>query len=119
LIERIQILYVRIWVKRITRSTSMTINGKDDDSVAIGDQPSPVGTYVQKMDATTLKDLLKEQLPFEIKVWRSVSVHFLRTVVHPYLGGRFWLTFLYWLEERFPHYFGEKGQYPLIILRKD
>ena len=119
LVERVQTLYSRLRVKRATRSTQITLYENDNDSIGIGDQSSAVGTYVQKMDAMTLKDLLKEQLPFEVKVWRSVSVHFLRTLVHPYLGGRFWLAFLYWLEERFPHYFGEKGQYPLIILRKD
>ncbi len=58
------------------------------------------------------------RMPVEILVWRSVSVRFLRTLIHPWLGGRFWLRLLYRLEERFPHYFGENGQYPLIVIRK-
>lgn len=84
-------------------------------------EENPTGTYVQKLDAAWLRSEL--QLPgdmnMEIRVWRSVSVRFLRAVIHQALGGRFWLRLLYGLEERFPHYFGEKGQYPLIIFRKD
>jgi hypothetical protein len=57
-------------------------------------------------------------MPVEIRVWRSVSVRFMRALVHPWMGGRLWLGLLFWLEERFPHWFGENGQYPLIILRK-
>ena len=61
---------------------------------------------------------MKNQLPYEIRVWRSVSVKFLRTVIQPEWGGRFWLKVLYRLEEWFPRYFGEKGQYPLIVIKK-
>ena len=57
-------------------------------------------------------------MPIEILVWRSVSVRFLRALIHPHLGGGTWLRLLFWLEERFPHFFGEAGQYPLIIVRK-
>ena len=51
---------------------------------------------------------------YEIYSWRSVSVRFLRAVIHPATGGRLWLRLLFWLEDRFPRFFGEKGQYPLI-----
>jgi SAM-dependent methyltransferase len=78
----------------------------------------PTGTYIQKLDAAWLRSLLKDRMDFEIRVWRSVNVRFLRAVVHAPLGGRLWLGLLYWLEERFPHFFGEKGQYPLVIMRK-
>jgi hypothetical protein len=57
-------------------------------------------------------------MPVEILVWRSVSVRFLRSLIHPWLGGRLWLRLLFWLEERYPSYFGEIGQYPLIVIRK-
>jgi hypothetical protein len=39
-------------------------------------------------------------------------------VIQPEWGGRFWLKMLYRLEEWFPHFFGEKGQYPLIVIKK-
>ncbi len=57
-------------------------------------------------------------MPVEVLVWRSVTVRFMRALVHPWLGGRLWLRLLYWLEERRPQYFGENGKYPLIVIRK-
>jgi hypothetical protein len=56
---------------------------------------------------------------FDIYVWRSVSVKHLRTFVHDGWGGRVLLRFLFWLEDRFPHFFGEKGQYPLVVIYKE
>jgi ubiquinone/menaquinone biosynthesis C-methylase UbiE len=53
-----------------------------------------------------------------ISVWRSVSVRFLRAMIHPFLFGRIWLWILFGLEELFPTFFGEKGQYPLITFTK-
>jgi hypothetical protein len=58
-------------------------------------------------------------MPVEVRVWRSVSVRFLRTLIHPWLGGRLWLRLLYALEERNPQGFGKNGQYPLIVISKD
>ncbi len=81
--------------------------------------PTPRGTFVRKHTPAWLKTTVGAQMPVEIWCWRSVSVHFLRTFIHHRLGGRFWLRCLYWLEERLPHWFGENGQYPLIVLRKD
>jgi hypothetical protein len=34
------------------------------------------------------------------------------------LGGKALLKFVFWLEERFPRFFGENGQYPLIVIQK-
>jgi SAM-dependent methyltransferase len=84
----------------------------------ISNDSNPTGTYIQKLDAVWLRSLLKDRMNFEIRVWRSVNVRFLRAVVHAPLGGRLWLRLLFWFEEQFPHFFGEKGQYPLVILRK-
>ncbi len=78
----------------------------------------PAGTFVLKTSAKWFHSVMKDQLPYEIRVWRSVSVKFLRSVIQPEWGGRFWLRILYRLEEWFPHYFGEKGQYPLIVIKK-
>ncbi len=78
----------------------------------------PAGTFVLKTSAKWFHSVMKDQLPYEIRVWRSVSVKFLRSVIQPEWGGRLWLKILYRLEEWFPHYFGEKGQYPLIIIKK-
>ncbi len=78
----------------------------------------PVGTYIQKLDAAWLRQMLTGR-SFEIRTWRSVSVRFLRAVIHAPLGGRLWLRLLYALEECFPAWFGERGQYPLIIIRRE
>ncbi len=81
-------------------------------------ESKPAGTYVVKNSAAWFIAAVGSQLPAQILTWRSVSVHFLRTVIQPEWGGKFWLKVLYRLEECFPRYFGENGQYPLIVIRK-
>ena len=76
------------------------------------------GTFVRKHTPTWLKKEVGTHLPVEIWCWRSLSVRFMRTFIHQRLGGKFLLRLLFWLEERFPHFFGRNGQYPLIVLRK-
>ena len=84
-----------------------------------GDNHSrPMGTFVHKINAQRLRDLLGPDFPISISVWRSVSVRFLRAMIHPFLFGRFLLWILFELEELFPVLFGEKGQYPLITFGK-
>ena len=80
--------------------------------------PEPTGTYVSKHNAAWLRQEVGEQMPVEIWVWRSVGVRFLRTFIHEKWGGRGWLRLLFWLEERFPHFLGKIGQYPLIVVNK-
>lgn len=81
-------------------------------------EKAPVGTFVNKLDAAWLRSRMGDKMPFEIYPWRSVSVRFLRAVIHSACGGRLWLRLLFWLEERFPRFFGEKGQYPIVVIRK-
>lgn len=76
------------------------------------------GTFVQKKNADRLNAEVGARIPLQILVWRGVSVRFMRALIHPRLGGRFLLGLLFWLEERFPRFFGKYGQYPLIIIRK-
>lgn len=78
----------------------------------------PTGTFVNKMDPAWLKEKISGRMRYEIYPWRSVNVRFLRAVIHLATGGKLWLRLLFWLEERFPRFFGEKGQYPLIVIRK-
>lgn len=82
-------------------------------------EPKPTGTYIRKIDAAWLQEKLGSRMKLEIRVWRSVNVRWMRALIHPGLGGKNWLRLLYWLEERNPHFYGERGQYPLVILRKD
>lgn len=75
------------------------------------------GTFVEKLNEQWLINELPE-IPFSIFVWRSVSVRFMRAVIHPMLAGKLWLKILYWLEEKKPRFYGINGQYPLIVIHK-
>lgn len=81
-----------------------------------GDQPK--GTFTRKLGVAWMKNTVAKQLPITILVWRSVSVRFMRALIHPWLGGWLWLRIIYWLEELFPRFFGENGQYPLVVIDK-
>lgn len=78
----------------------------------------PKGTFTSRHDVAWIRNRVGTRMPVTILVWRSVSVRFQRALIHPRLGGRWWLRLLFWLEERFPHYLGENGQYPLIVISK-
>jgi len=111
------------WIRR-TRKRAQRYFGKStsrkaqDDEEEIIARPEPKGTFVSKRNAVWLQKEIGSEIPLEIRVWRSVSVRFLRAYIHPWLGGRWILRLLYWSEERFPHFFGKYGQYPLIVIRK-
>jgi ubiquinone/menaquinone biosynthesis C-methylase UbiE len=75
-------------------------------------------TFVDKNRPAWFKKEIESKLPIKIFVWRSVSVKDMRTFIHDEWGGRGILRALFWLEERFPHWFGENGQYPLVVIHK-
>jgi ubiquinone/menaquinone biosynthesis C-methylase UbiE len=79
----------------------------------------PRGTYVRKHNASWLTRQVGSYMHVEIWTWRSISVRFLRTMIHERWGGRILLRMLYSLEELFPHFFGRYGQYPLIVITKN
>jgi SAM-dependent methyltransferase len=76
------------------------------------------GTFVQKMTPDWFKGALKGGVEFQIFAWRSLSPRFMRWFIRPRLAGKAWLRVVYDLEERFPRFFGEHGQYPLIVISK-
>lgn len=76
-------------------------------------------TFVDKNHPSWFVREISQQVPTEILVWRSVSVKDLRTFIHPGWGGRGILRVLFWFEEKFPHWFGKNGQYPLVVILKD
>jgi ubiquinone/menaquinone biosynthesis C-methylase UbiE len=86
---------------------------------ALQDENQVKSTFVDKNHPAWFKRKIGARLPLEIYVWRSVSVKDLRTFIHPRWGGRGILHALFWLEERFPRWFGENGQYPLVLIRKE
>ncbi|MBI4762228.1 MAG: class I SAM-dependent methyltransferase [Chloroflexota bacterium] len=76
------------------------------------------GTFVEKMTPRWLKDELNGVVKIEIYPWRSLSPRFMRWFVRPRLGGKLFLRVIFWLEETLPRFFGENGQYPLIVIKK-
>ncbi|HVP21152.1 MAG TPA: class I SAM-dependent methyltransferase [Anaerolineaceae bacterium] len=104
---------------RLEKSDREILVEKKPAETLLDDTPLlPKGTFIQKQNAAWLRTKLTGKMEFEIRVWRSVNMQFLRALIHPKLAGKFWLRLLFWLEERFPHYFGEQGQYPLIVISK-
>ena len=106
---------------KIARQPDREIAEAKNSSKASEPRPEakqPTGTFVRKLDASRLRNELEGKIDFEIRVWRSVSVRFLRAVIHRPLAGELWLRLIFWLEDRFPHYFGENGQYPMVLMIK-
>lgn len=85
---------------------------------SLNSEEDQAGTFVEKMTPRWLKNELNGEVKFEIYPWRSLSPRFMRWFVRPRLGGKMFLRFIFWFEERFPHFFGENGQYPLIVIWK-
>jgi hypothetical protein len=110
LMERLKGWAVRVKRGKLTKPAA-------ENSGQSGPPAQKAGTYTERLDLEGLRHYLQD-LKFDIYVWRSVSVRFLRAIIHPFLAGKLWLRLLFWLEERRPEHFGIIGQYPLIVLRK-
>lgn len=106
---------IRLMEKLVQRKAEKPAKENENSS---SDANKPEGTFVKKQDAAGLRLMLGDSFPIKISVWRSVSVRFLRALIHPFLFGRFTLWVIYSLEELFPKFFGENGQYPMIIFTK-
>lgn len=78
----------------------------------------PAGTHVVKTSAAWFKRTFDGQMPYRILPWRSVNVRWLREVIPNNRFGKLLLRLLSGLEQSFPRYFGENGQYPLIVFSK-
>ena len=84
------------------------------------DQPdSPAqNTFVEKHNPRWFQRVIAPEMDVEIKVWRTVSVHFLKNYISEKRFGRQILRTLYSLEEKYPRFFGTHGTYPLIVIYK-
>lgn len=56
--------------------------------------------------------------PYQLKVWRTVSVPFQRYYIHSWLGGKQILEWIYNKEEKEPEKCGLKGEYPMLVFEK-
>lgn len=65
-------------------------------------------------------DYFKANLPFnfQLKVWRTVNVPFMKVYIHGPLFGKKILNWLYEKEEKNPEKYGLKGEYPIFIFEK-
>lgn len=116
LMERVGNIVLQLKGKRKNQQNKNS--GSQNDEIKKENLSKPqTGTFVEKLNAPWLRKELSE-MKLDIFVWRSVSVRFLRAVFHQVLGGKLWLRVLYSFEEKYPRYFGENGQYPLIVIRK-
>ncbi|NTV37077.1 MAG: class I SAM-dependent methyltransferase [Anaerolineaceae bacterium] len=116
--ERLGGIFSRLFGRSATTKKPTELGGTPTKQNQVPAAKKPAGTYVQKIDANWIRKELKSLDSVKILVWRSVSVRFLRARIKPWLGGRLWLKLLYRLEERHPQWFGENGQYPLIVIHK-
>lgn len=110
------------WVKRTSKRVmgrlNRVINGPSP-AQTLSQQSNEKSTYVNKHNANWLLSEVGRYMDLQIYVWRSVSVRFLRAYIHPKLGGKWFLRQLFKLEERYPQFMGENGQYPLVVLKKN
>ena len=109
---------IRQWVKRERHGGRWQQKGAQPHPLAEISANGAKGTFVQKNDPAWLKRELGKHLRFNILVWRSAGTNFLRFFIREKWLGQFWLRLLFFFEERFPRYFGEKGRYPLIVFSK-
>jgi len=82
------------------------------------EEDDQAGTFVEKLTPSWLKQELDGAVDYEVHPWRSLSPRFMRWFVRPQLGGKTFLRLVFWLEERFPRFFGKYGQYPMIVIGK-
>jgi hypothetical protein len=71
------------------------------------EEDDQAGTFVEKLTPAWLERELKSAVNYSIYPWRSLSPRFMRWFVRPQLGGKALLRLVFWLEERFPRFFGK------------
>lgn len=76
------------------------------------------GTFIKKLTPEVLEKELGQVINYSVYPWRSVSTKFLRTFIHPWAFGKLILRRLYKKEEKNPEYYGNNGQYPMVVIKK-
>lgn len=116
---------VERWIKLLRRFTGKLFPKTEpvredqprDTELPLPNQPGGK-TFVSKTDADWFKNTVGKHLPHQIWVWRSISVGIMRTYINESRSGGWLLRMIYRLEELFPHFLGEKGVYPLVVIMK-
>ena len=107
---------VRRWIQRLKLPVKKILRWENRRK-AVTPVSVPETPYHYAHDQAYFEKNLKG-MEFEIAVWRSVGVPFLRMYIHPYLFGVAILRGIYRKEESNPTLYGRIGQYPLIVIRK-
>ena len=106
------------WLSSKRGSQRETIQAEENTQSEAIELVRTPGTFTTKHDYAWVIDNLRDLPGLDIRVWRTVSTRFMRAFIHRKALGRFWLRFLFWLEEIFPRFFGRIGQYPMILFQK-
>lgn len=83
------------------------------------DRDEQTGTFVEKMTPGWFKNEFQGVFHYRIHAWRSLSPRLLINFIHPKLGGKYFLRFVFMLEEWFPGILGVIGVYPMVVFKKD
>jgi len=81
-------------------------------------EAEPSELYFHHHKPAWFRKEIKQQCDARLAIWRSVSVAFLRRVIHEKVFGRQLLGLIYVLENFLPRFFGRHGAYPMFILTK-
>lgn len=82
------------------------------------DNKSELQLYYHPHSYKWFKKNVGSKFDCKIYVWRSISIIFMKAYIHRWFFGRHLLSFICALEEKFPHFLGKAGQYPLIVMKK-
>ena len=107
---------VRRWIQKL-KSLVRKILRWENRRKAVAPVSVPETPYYYAHDQAYFENNLKG-MEFEIAVWRSIGVPFMRMYIHPHLFGAAILRGIYRKEERNPTLYGRIGQYPLFVVRK-
>jgi len=61
---------------------------------------------------------LKPIVDYELDVWRSLSINFLKMYIHEFTFGRAILKWIFKIEERYPHLAAKYGAFPIFVIKK-
>ncbi len=76
------------------------------------------GTFINKLTPDVLQKELGHLINYSVYPWRSVSTRVMRAFIHPWAFGKQILRWIYRQEEKNPEYYGNNGQYPMIVIKK-
>lgn len=82
-------------------------------------RPSEPPLYFHAHDWAWFEQNLRPRVKYEIVPWRSLDVAFLKTYIHAWFFGKALLRLTYWMEEKWPAFFGKFGAYPMFVLKKE